>query len=90
MNTSGKHEMNRETQTQRIERADRQPNADAANATLAAPFHGRNVAELRRLYVHEYSNRNVSVATGERLVAAFREVFNSRHPEACAAPITVK
>jgi len=72
---------NRETPRERIQRADRQPNADAANATLAAPFHGRNATELRRLYVHEYSNRNVSVATGEQLAAAVREVFNSRHPK---------
>lgn len=64
----------------RLALADRQPDADACSATLAAPFHGRTATELRRLYVEEFGGRSVPLLAGEELVQAVRDTWNARHP----------
>lgn len=66
------------SQTDRIELAHRQPDADACNAALAAPFHGRNATELRRLYVRTYGTLD-AILTGEELVQAVRDTYNASH-----------
>lgn len=66
------------TQTARIELAHNQPNADACNAALAAPFHGRTATELRRLYVRTYGTL-ADVLMGEALVQAVRDTYNAAH-----------
>ena len=66
------------SQSDRIALAHRQPNADAANASLAAPFHGRTATELRRLYVREFGGRT-EFLIGVDLVQAVKDVWNEAH-----------
>lgn len=66
------------SQTDRIEFAHNQPNADACNAALAMPFHGRSATELRRLYVRTYGTLR-QVLIGEALVQAVRDTYNKAH-----------
>ena len=70
--------MSTSKQTARIEFAHSQPNADACNAALAAPFHGRNATELRRLYVRTFGSLT-QVMVGEELVQAVRDTYNAAH-----------
>ena len=63
-------------QDTRLDLAHRQPNADAANAVLAQPFHGRNATEMRRMYIRKYGDGRQVANFGEDLVQAVRDTFN--------------
>lgn len=72
MNTIGK-------QAIRLELAHSQHNADACNAALAAPFHGRTATELRLLYLTRYGTRPRTILRGEDLVQAVKDIYNRTH-----------
>jgi|KBSSwiStaDraftv2_1062776.scaffolds.fasta_scaffold112659_2 hypothetical protein len=63
------------TVAERFALADRAPNADAAYATLGAPFQGRTATELRRIYAGHRAAR----FDGEELAQAVRAAWNARH-----------
>ncbi len=65
----------------RLERVHRQPDADAANATITG-FHGANAAQLRRAYIAAHAPafaHRAAHASGDALVDVFREAWNEVH-----------
>jgi hypothetical protein len=65
----------------RLDLIDRQPNADAANATCSG-FHGASPAQLRRLYIDRVEPGTGQWAgLGQELVDNFRAAWNRAHEE---------
>lgn len=64
----------------RLDLIDRQPNADAANATCTG-FHGASAAQLRRMYIDRVKPPGAGqwAGLGQELVDNFRAAWNRAH-----------